>query len=91
MKPIEGKYLGYGIVLVGFIVGAVGFNLLDSPGGSGVSQILILIGGIVIIGGFILAAIYWICPYCKVILWGEWHISHCQHCGKSIDVPRFKK
>ena len=89
MKPIEGKWAGYGIAFVGvlmLLMGAQGW------GESGGMAILGALGLMIAFGGVILSAVYWRCPSCRSFLpTRTLFVEHCHRCGESIDEPMFRK
>jgi len=89
MKPIQGKWLGIGIVVLGLILYFSGLS------DEGERLTLAWFGGVgllVVIVGFIVYFVYWVCPSCGKMLPGRaWFVEYCHRCGDSIDKPRFNK
>ena len=84
MKPVTGRWIGIGIAIFGLIL------LYSGLEGGDTSLALSLVGIIIIIGGVIFSAVYWMCPSCDSFLPSRaWFAKYCHRCGKSIDKPRF--
>ena len=91
MKPISGKFRGFAIMMIG---GAIAwfFNAVAQERNAlnlGL-LVLIVIGSIIFVIGFLISIIYWMCPSCgRFLPYGTWRITYCPHCAKEIDKPRF--
>ena len=53
------------------------------------ANVLLVLGIILLVVGFIMGMIYWRCPHCGMFLPRNLLAKNCPSCGKSLDVPRF--
>ena len=87
MKPNTGRWIGIGILAIGFILTMIGLDSRVLP--------VLVLGVIILFGGGIFSLIYWVCPSCASVLPSRgrtaWFVEYCHRCGESIDKPRFRK
>ena len=95
MKPREGAGIGVGGIIVGFIVflvGLISLPLVPGEPARWYSVVAFILAAALFIGGFIMILAYWFCSDCnRHIPSSLLYTECCPRCGKSIDLPRFKK
>ena len=90
MTPMNGKWVGIGIMALGVLLFFTGYSL--GYVNTIVGIVFRVLGGVGFISGITFMRVYWKCPSCDRFLFlGNWFAKRCCHCGKSLNQPRFKK